>query len=129
MTMPSTTAELIAAAAEALVARDMLRLEDLLHHARNWLQPEAEAAAQEAWEEAGVQGAVDPYPVGSFAYKKVVKGGIPVSCRCSVYRIEVEKLAKDYPEKGQRILAWMSPKEAAKAVDEPELQEILKRLA
>lgn len=47
MPMPSTTAELIAAAAEALVARDMLRLEDLLHHARNWLQPEAEAAAQD----------------------------------------------------------------------------------
>ena len=89
----------------------------------------AEAAAQEAWEEAGVQGATDPYPVGSFAYRKVVKGGIPVSCRCSVYRIEVDRLAKDYPEKGRRILAWMSPSEAAKAVEEPELKEILKRLA
>ena len=53
MTMPSTTAELIAAAAEALVARDMLRLEDLLHHARNWLQPEAEAAAQDLMLRAG----------------------------------------------------------------------------
>jgi len=49
----------------------------------------AEAALQEAWEEAGVQGSVAPVAVGSFAYRKVVKQGIPVACRCEVFRVTV----------------------------------------
>lgn len=88
-----------------------------------------QAAAQEAWEEAGVKGHLDEDALGSFTYRKIVKGGVPVSCRCWVYRIDVDKLCDDYPEKGRRLRAWMKPGEAAKAVTEPELREILKRLA
>lgn len=89
----------------------------------------AQAALQEAWEEAGVQGAVDEYPVGSYGYQKTVKGGIPVTCRCSVYRIDVTGLAEDYPEKARRRRSWMRVNEAAKAVEEPELKAVIRALA
>lgn len=88
----------------------------------------AQAAAQEAWEEAGVRGTLDENPIGSFGYRKVVKGGIPVTCRCSVYRIEVDALAETFPEKGRRVLAWMPAAEAAKAVEERELKDIIRAL-
>ncbi|MCB1388734.1 MAG: NUDIX domain-containing protein [Rhodobacteraceae bacterium] len=88
----------------------------------------AQAAAQEAWEEAGVRGVVDENPIGSFGYEKTVKGGIPVTCRCSVYRIETEALAEDYPEKGRRERRWMRPRDAARAVDERELKAVIRAL-
>jgi NTP pyrophosphohydrolases including oxidative damage repair enzymes len=86
----------------------------------------AQAALQEAWEEAGVQGVVDENPVGSYGYQKTVKGGIPVSCRCSVYRIEVSDTAETYPEKGRRRREWMRQRDAAKAVEEPELKALIR---
>lgn len=88
----------------------------------------AQAALQEAWEEAGVQGVVDEYPIGSYGYQKLVKGGIPVTCRCSVYRIDVTGMAEDYPEKTRRKRSWMRPREAAKAVEEPELKAVIRAL-
>ncbi|MFN4099813.1 MAG: NUDIX hydrolase [Pararhodobacter sp.] len=88
----------------------------------------AQAAMQEAWEEAGVEGRVDEYPLGSYGYQKLVKGGIPVTCRCSVYRIEVSHLASSYPEKGRRKREWMRPDKAADLVDEPELGAIIRSL-
>lgn len=89
----------------------------------------AQAALQEAWEEAGVKGAVDEYPVGSYGYQKLVKGGIPVTCRCSVYRIAVEGLAPAWPEKGRRERRWLRPAEAAKLVEEDELSALIRDLA
>ena len=88
----------------------------------------AEAAAQEAWEEAGVRGTLYPKAEGDFAYRKMVKDGIPVSCRCQAYRIDVEELADDWPEQGRRKRQWFSPKAAAKRVEEPELKALLRKL-
>ncbi len=85
----------------------------------------AEAAMQEAWEEAGVKGKVATASMGDFAYRKLVKNGIPVICRCSVFRIDVSDLANDFPEKGRRVRHWMRPSEAAKAVEEPELKALI----
>ena len=88
----------------------------------------AEAALQEAWEEAGVRGSVDVLATGQFSYSKSVKGGIPVDCTCSVFRVDVDALADDWPERGRRERRWFTPAEAAEAVTEPELAEILRAL-
>ncbi|MCB1396277.1 MAG: NUDIX hydrolase [Rhodobacter sp.] len=88
----------------------------------------AEAALQEAWEEAGVQGSVEADSTGSFSYRKAVKGGIPVTCRCEVFRVDVDALADDWPERGRRQREWVTPREAAKRVEEPELKAILREI-
>lgn len=85
----------------------------------------AEAALQEAWEEAGVQGSVAPVAVGSFAYRKVVKQGIPVACRCEVFRVMVSGFADRFPEKTRRQRRWTPIAEAVELVDEPELKALL----
>jgi aspartate/methionine/tyrosine aminotransferase len=43
-----------------------------------------------------------------------------------VYAIKVKSMSKAYPEAGQRVRKWVSRKQAAKLVDEPELARILK---
>ena len=85
----------------------------------------AEAALQEAWEEAGVSGIVEPAAVGHFTYRKLVKKGIPITCRCEVFRISVDSLADRYPEQAKRQRRWMPLPEAATSVDEPELRALL----
>ncbi len=87
----------------------------------------AESAAQEAWEEAGVQGASDSRPLGLFSYNKSlddVDTGLP--CVAMVYGIKVKSLAQNYPEVGQRRRKWVGRKKAASLVDEPELSRILR---
>lgn len=88
----------------------------------------AEAALQEAWEEAGVVGTVDRVAIGAFSYRKTVKGGIPVSCRCDVFRVQVRDVEDQYPESGRRKRQWMSPRKAATLVEEPELKALLRGL-
>ncbi|GAB5437525.1 NUDIX hydrolase [Falsiruegeria mediterranea] len=85
-----------------------------------------ETALQEAWEEAGVQGTqTHNDPVGRYSYDKIKGNGLAVPVETEVYRIEVSKLADDYPEVGQRERRWVPPKEAANLVREPQLQAIL----
>lgn len=88
----------------------------------------AQAALQEAWEEAGVVGTVDEQAVGAFTYRKLVKGGVPVTCRCQVFRVAVEALSDCFPEQGKRKRQWVTPEKAAQMVAEPELQALLRDL-
>lgn len=85
----------------------------------------AEAALQEAWEEAGVSGRVEPVPLGHFSYRKLVRRGVPVTCRCAVFRVTVDSLAEHYPEQPKRERRWMPAADAARVVDETELQALL----
>lgn len=86
-------------------------------------------ALREAFEEAGVRGVVDPDPIGHFDYMKydLPPEAIP-SFTVNVYAVEFERMAKNWPERGQRISEWVSPEEAAKRVDEPELKKLLLNL-
>ncbi|MGV1790598.1 MULTISPECIES: NUDIX hydrolase [Rhizobium] len=84
-----------------------------------------EVAAREAYEEAGVRGTVETEPLGSFGYDKLLKDGIEIPCRVQVYALEVSELAKNFKEKGERSLEWVSCKEAAERVREPELSGII----
>ena len=69
---------------------------------RRWIIPKgliepgqsaAEAALQEAWEEAGLVGHLDPDPVGSFLYEKYGR-----TCHVTVFILHVSKALADWPE-------------------------------
>jgi 8-oxo-dGTP pyrophosphatase MutT (NUDIX family) len=83
-----------------------------------------EVAAREAYEEAGVRGTVERETVGAFSYPKVLKDGLKVTCKVQVYALEVVDLAKNFKEKGERKIEWVSCDEAAKRVKEPELRDL-----
>lgn len=84
-----------------------------------------QSAAQEAWEEAGVDGKVSSSPLGLYSYSKITDAKQDLPCVAVVYAIKVKALAKNFPEAGQRDRKWVSRKQAAKLVDEPELARIL----
>ena len=86
-----------------------------------------DAAAAEAFEEAGVKGRVARKPVGAYEYVKIIGPGFALNCAVDVYPLEVKKLLKEWPEKGQRERLWLSPAQAADRVAEPALADILRR--
>jgi 8-oxo-dGTP pyrophosphatase MutT (NUDIX family) len=89
----------------------------------------AQTARQEAWEEAGVRArTVQEKPAGKFAYEKILKDGSAQPVLTTVFRIEVQDLAEDFPEKGQRTREWVSPTTAAERVHEPGLRDLLRQL-
>ncbi|MGB4825689.1 MAG: NUDIX hydrolase [Paracoccaceae bacterium] len=85
----------------------------------------AEAAAREAWEEAGAEGAPSEPSLGFFAYRKGLGPQKVVPCVVEVFALRVERLASSYPEKGQRRRKWFSPEKAAKRVQEPDLRQLI----
>ena len=84
-----------------------------------------EVAAREAYEEAGVRGTVESEPLGSFTYPKVLKDGLKVICKVQVYVLEASDIAKNFKEKGERKIEWVSCDEAVTRVNEPELCNLL----
>jgi len=85
------------------------------------------SAAREALEEAGLVGEVGKAPIGSYCYGKRLKSSEVIPCQVKVFALEVKSQRKRWPEKGQRSLRWFNPVEAAAAVDETELKDILRR--
>lgn len=83
------------------------------------------SASEEAWEEAGVRGRIDEQPVGAFTHLKSREGAHPLRCRVTVHRLEVETVARTWPERGQRKRRWFGIGEAMSAVRSPELRVIL----
>ncbi|HEY6918269.1 MAG TPA: NUDIX hydrolase [Tabrizicola sp.] len=88
------------------------------------LSPEA-AAAQEAWEEAGVQGLTNPLCIGRYGYRKCLTPDTSVPCAVAVYGLRVDALAKSFPEAKERRRKWFRLAEAATLVAEPELATII----
>ena len=89
----------------------------------------AEAAAKEAFEEAGVVGSIPRrLPLGFVPYVKILKGGKGCPASIEVYPLLVEARKKDWPEKGQRKAKWFTVEEAAERVDEPALAALIRRL-
>lgn len=88
-----------------------------------------EAAAIEAWEEAGVRGQVAEDRLGHFTYDKILnrdsKKECARPCIVDVYPLEVSKLAPEFPEQRQRRRKWFAPVDAARKVREPELKSLL----
>ncbi|MBJ3763458.1 NUDIX hydrolase [Maribius pontilimi] len=84
----------------------------------------AEAAATEAFEEAGVTGRVSDYPLGIFTYTKELEGD-DLPCVVAVFPLRVKKVHKTWPEASERSRRWVSPRKAARLVHEPELARML----
>ena len=101
---------------------------------RRWVTPkggrmsgktDAQAAAQEALEEAGVEGVVGKRPLGSFRYLKVLKRRAPRWCAVDLYGLEVTVEHSDWKERAERERVWLPRDEAARLVDEPDLQALI----
>ena len=113
------------------------RLEIMLitsRETRRWVIPKGwpikglkslEVAAREAFEEAGLEGVVRKKKLGVFHYEKRLRSGRIQPVKVAVYALQVVQQHDEWPEKGQRDLAWASPAEAATQVDEPELRKII----
>jgi 8-oxo-dGTP pyrophosphatase MutT (NUDIX family) len=85
------------------------------------------SAAEEAREEAGVLGEARPGSIGSYTYEKRRASG-PVPVRVEVYLLDVQEELDTWPECERRQRAWFTPSEAARAVEEPELRQLLLQL-
>lgn len=114
------------------------RLEILLVTSRGtgrWILPKgwpmdgatpAEAAATEAWEEAGVTGVPSNAALGFYSYAKEYDGNnLPVVV--AMFPLRVKKVHKDWPEKDERKRKWVGRKKAAALLKEPELSQMVRK--
>ncbi|MDP2116886.1 MAG: NUDIX hydrolase [Brevundimonas sp.] len=101
---------------------------------RRWVTPkggrmagrsDAESAAQEALEEAGVEGVITEAPVGTFRYLKVLKRRAPRWCVVAVHALEVRVEHPTWHEQAERERLWVSRDEAVRRVDEPDLKALI----
>ena len=101
---------------------------------RRWVTPKGgrmknrtdpEAAAQEALEEAGVEGIVDETPLGQFRYLKTLKRRAARWLTVDVYGLQVTAELDDWRERAERERVWLTREEAARRVDEPELKALI----
>jgi len=89
----------------------------------------AEAAAREAYEEAGIRGKITTdAPIGFFTSFKTLKSGDEKPVTVEVYPLLVDRQLKRWPEAKQRDACWMAVRDAAKAVTDPGLARLLLRL-
>lgn len=86
---------------------------------------DAEAAAVEAFEEAGVEGQVQTTPLGGFRYMKRLKRRGSRLTHVSVFALKVERELDDWPEAAQRTRRWFSTTEAATLVEEVDLAALI----
>ena len=117
------------------------RLEVLLitsRETRRWVVPRGnpspgksavEAAAIEAFEEAGIKGPVEPEAIGRYTYEKRQRSGGLVPAEVKLFRMSVESESADWPERRERERRWFAPDEAAAAVAEPGLAGLIRALA
>jgi 8-oxo-dGTP pyrophosphatase MutT (NUDIX family) len=105
---------------------------------RRWIIPKGwpaaglppwESAAREAMEEGGLVGRISERPIGSYSYEKRTGRGSTVRCTVQTFALEVEAQLSEWPEQDRRSTRWFAPEDAAKAVQEPELQALIANLA
>lgn len=102
---------------------------------QHWLLPKGwpmsgrslqQAAAQEAFEEAGVTGKMRRKPAGRYIYEKLMKDGSLVPCSVVCFGMKVGKELNEWPEANQRLRQWFALNDAASAVFEPDLARLLR---
>ncbi|NNF70832.1 MAG: NUDIX hydrolase, partial [Rhodobacteraceae bacterium] len=102
---------------------------------RRWVLPKgwpmdgatpSEAAAREAYEEAGLEGRTVDVCLGIYSYTKALEDEGDVPCVVAIFPLKVKRVLRDWPEAKQRKRKWFSTKKAATLVDMPELKRILR---
>lgn len=84
------------------------------------------AAAQEAEEEAGVQGAACPTPIGTYRYRKRRANGASLMVDVDVFPFAVTHELPQWKEAAQRERKWVGLAEAAEMVDEDDLKDLIR---
>src|SRR6516225_2049761 len=74
----------------------------------------AEIALQEAWEEAGIVGVLQPDPIGTYFYEKA-----GFTCHVTVFLMSVTDSAAEWPESHFRERCWLTVPEALLRIDDP----------
>jgi 8-oxo-dGTP pyrophosphatase MutT (NUDIX family) len=97
---------------------------------RRWVVPKGqidpghtagEAALVEAWEEAGLVGALDPEPLGTYAYEKLGR-----ELHVLVFRMLVTEIRDEWPERHLRSRLWVTLDEALERIEESGLRDLLR---
>ena len=89
----------------------------------------SKAAEKEAYEEAGVIGAItSSTPLGIYTYSKKLASGEARAATVEVYLLRITERLKKWPEKGKRKLSWVSTKEAVGLIEELGVVPLLRRL-
>src|SRR5262249_10226222 len=78
-------------------------------------------ALQEAWEEAGLAGVLQPQPAGSYVYQK---WGFVY--HVTVFLMEVTKVAAEWPECKRRRRCWLTPAQALRRINDQGLREVIR---
>lgn len=128
---------LFVAQASALCFRDQAHGRELLlissKNGNRWTFPKgtiepgetsAEAAAREAFEEAGVEGIVAEQSLGHYFYRKKKRWW---PRWVALHAMQVQSESRDFPEAGQRRLRWL-PMEKALAEVRPSVRRVARRL-
>ena len=84
------------------------------------------AAAQEAEEEAGVRGSVCPTPLGTYRYRKRKGSGASLMADVEVFPLAVSEELSEWKEMDQRDRRWFPLGDAANAVEEPDLRDLIR---
>ncbi|WIV51126.1 NUDIX hydrolase [Marivivens sp. LCG002] len=84
----------------------------------------AEAAAIEAWEEAGLTGHAHSQCIGVYSYIKPLSK-TPVPIVAMVYPVHVQAVHTTWPERHERKRKWFGRKKAASKVAEPALRDLI----
>jgi 8-oxo-dGTP pyrophosphatase MutT (NUDIX family) len=84
------------------------------------------AAAEEAFEEAGVAGVISERAIGSYSYQKIMKNGNATRCSVRVFALHVTRQHRRWPEKRERKVKWYGPDDAVRFVSDPYLRRIIR---
>jgi 8-oxo-dGTP pyrophosphatase MutT (NUDIX family) len=87
------------------------------------LKTPAQIALQEAWEEAGLVGVLEPTSVGSYLYEKSSN-----LYEVTVFLMHVTEMAAHWPEVFLRRRLWVPEDKAPLRVESPGLQELLRKV-
>ena len=87
-----------------------------------------ETAAQEALEEAGVEGVVESRPIGT--YRTIKKSGLARRVvEVELYPLRVTRQHERWPERGSRHRHWVLIREARRLLDDPTLGDLTLKLS
>jgi 8-oxo-dGTP pyrophosphatase MutT (NUDIX family) len=91
---------------------------------KGWIEPgqtAGETALQEAYEEAGLVGALEREPIGTYLYEK--EGN---SYHVTVFVMRVTSVAQDWPERDFRQREWVGPAGFFERIDDEGLADIVR---
>ncbi|MBW8727095.1 MAG: NUDIX hydrolase [Inquilinus limosus] len=106
---------------------------------RRWIVPKGwkikgkkppKSAAQEAFEEAGVQGVVSGKPIGSFVYDKWLDDdGVTAPCEVRIFPLLVKRQGNTWRECEEREARWVDPGKALEMIDDQGLRDLIAAFA